>query len=61
MSQKGVRITELQGCCRGQSGNLKEPGQAGDAAPRGGDPSKDTNEASLFHPHRGHPGSEDVF
>lgn len=47
MCQKGVRITESQGCCRDQSGDLKEPGQAGDAAPRGGDPSKDTNEASL--------------
>lgn len=59
--QKAGRVTELQGCCRDQSGNLKEPGQAGDAVLRGGDPSKDTNEASLFHLHWGNPGSEDVL
>lgn len=56
-----MRVTELQGCCGDQSGNLREPGQAGDAVPRGGDPSKDANEASLSHLHWGHPGSEDVL
>lgn len=36
-------------------------GQASDAASRGGDPSKDTNWLSLFHPHQDNSGTECAF
>lgn len=36
-------------------------GQASDAASRGGDPSKDTNWLSPFHPHQDNSGTECAF